>query len=95
LDLAPTHKIGRLSIKVDGMVDYLQRVHDQVKKLIEDNKTKCKAHFESYKCKVTFKVGDLVWVVLTRDYFCVGEYNMLQERKIGFPLGVILSQLKV
>lgn len=36
LDLAPIPCIGRLSIKDDEMVDYLQGVHNQVKKAIEE-----------------------------------------------------------
>ncbi|KAH9698972.1 Integrase catalytic domain-containing protein [Citrus sinensis] len=35
-----------------------------------------------------FQVGDLVWVVLTKDRFSVGEYNKLSARKIG-PLEII------
>ncbi|XP_024046571.1 uncharacterized protein LOC127900291 [Citrus sinensis] len=35
-----------------------------------------------------FQVGDLVWVVLTKDKFSVGEYNKLSTRKIG-PLEII------
>ncbi|KAH9735062.1 Endonuclease [Citrus sinensis] len=35
-----------------------------------------------------FQVGDLVWAVLTKDRFSVGEYNKLSARKIG-PLEII------
>ena len=35
-----------------------------------------------------FQVGDLVWVVLTKDRLSVGEYNKLSTRKIG-PLKII------
>jgi hypothetical protein len=42
-----------------------------------------KAHSNSHRRKVTFEVGDLVWVVLTRDHILVDEYNKLRERKIG------------
>ncbi|GLT54898.1 hypothetical protein SLA2020_280570 [Shorea laevis] len=83
LDLTPIPRIGRLSIKADEMADYLRGVHDQVKKAIEDNNATYKAHSDSHRRKVTFEVGDLVWAVLTRDRFPVGEYNKLRERKIG------------
>jgi hypothetical protein len=64
------------------MADYLRGVHDQVKKAIEDSNVKYKAQSDSHRRKVTFEVGDLVWVVLTRDRFLVDEYNKLEERKI-------------
>jgi hypothetical protein len=83
LDLAPIPRIGRLSIKVDEMADYLRGVHDRVKKAIEDSNATCKAHSDSHRRKVTFEVGDLVWAVLTRDRFPIGEFNKLRERKIG------------
>jgi hypothetical protein len=83
LDLAPIPSIGQLSIKADEMTDYLRGVHDQVKKVIEDSNVKYKAQFNSYRRKVTFEVGDLVWAILTCDCFPIGEYNKLHERKIG------------
>ena len=30
-----------------------------------------------------FEEGDFVWVILTKDHFCIGEYNKLAARKIG------------
>jgi hypothetical protein len=83
LNLAPILRIGRLSIKSDEMADYLQGIHDQVKKTIEDSNATYKAHFDSHKRNVTFEVGDLVWVVLTCDHFPVTNYNKLRESKIG------------
>ena len=35
-----------------------------------------------------FQVGDLVWAVLTKDRFLVGEYNKLSAKKIR-PLEII------
>ena len=35
-----------------------------------------------------FQVGDLVWVVLTKDRLSVGKYNKLSAKKIG-PLEII------
>jgi hypothetical protein len=81
--LAPILRNGRLSIKANEMTDYLWGVHDQVKKAIEDSNAMYKAHSNSHRRKVTFEVGDLVWVVLTRDHILVDEYNKLRERKIG------------
>lgn len=82
LDLAPIPCIGHLSIKADDMADYLCGVHEQVE-AIEERNAKYKAQSNSHQRKVTFKVGDLVWVILTYDCFPMGEYNKLQERKVG------------
>lgn len=35
-----------------------------------------------------FNVGDLVWVILTKDRFPLCEYNKLASRKIG-PLEIL------
>jgi hypothetical protein len=65
------------------MTDYLEGVHDQVKQAIKDSNTKYKTQFDSHKRKVTFEVGNLVWVVLTHDHFLVNKCNKLLERKVG------------
>jgi len=41
-----------------------------------------KALTVTYRKRVVFKVGDLVWTVLTYNKFPVDEYNKLKERKI-------------
>lgn len=33
--------------------------------------------------KVVFEVSNCVWVVLSRDKFLVGDYNKVDEKKIG------------
>ena len=35
-----------------------------------------------------FKIGDFVWVVLTKDPFSVDDYNKLSVKKIG-PVEII------
>jgi mRNA-degrading endonuclease RelE of RelBE toxin-antitoxin system len=72
-----------LSIKADEMADNLQGIYDQVKKAIKDSNATYKAHSHNHRCNVTFEVGDLVLVVLTRDHFPATKYNKLRERKIG------------
>lgn len=37
---------------------------------------------------VEFEIGDLVWAILTKDRFSVGDYNKLAARKIG-PLEIL------
>jgi hypothetical protein len=77
LDLAPISHIDRLSVKADEMTDYFRRAHGKVKKAIEDSNATYRAYSNSHRRKVTFEVGDLVWVVITRDCLSVGEYNKL------------------
>ncbi|KAH9802123.1 Endonuclease [Citrus sinensis] len=48
--------------------------------LVRKSNKKCRA--------LDFQVGDLVWAVLTKDRFSVGEYNKPFARKIG-PLEII------
>jgi len=44
---------------------------------------KYKANAFKKKRGVEFEAGDFVWVVLTKDRFCIGKYNKLDARKIG------------
>lgn len=43
---------------------------------------KYKARVDCTRRKLLFEVGDLVWVVLARDRFPVGEYNKMKDHKI-------------
>lgn len=78
LDLVLIPQIGRVHPKAEEMTDHLRVIHDQVYKSISKNKGKYKGRVDSHRRQVMFKVGVLVWVVLTRDRFPVGDY-----RKIG------------
>ncbi|KAH9679135.1 hypothetical protein KPL71_025994 [Citrus sinensis] len=67
----------------------------QLKKIHETTQESLKQTTEGYKIvadkkrrALEFQVGDLVWAVLTKDRFSVGEYNKLFARKIG-PLEII------
>jgi len=83
LDLAPVPRIGRLNPKADELADHLRGIHEQVKLSIQESNDKYKARVDRHRRHVLFDVGDFVWAVLTRDWFPVGEYNKLKERKIG------------
>lgn len=65
------------------MAEHLRSTHDFVKQAIGSSNNKYKAQADAHRRQILFEVSDLVWVVLTRDRFCVGEHNMLKDRKIG------------
>ncbi|XP_042404621.1 uncharacterized protein LOC121994759 [Zingiber officinale] len=56
---------------------------DVVNQAIQESNTEYKIRVDRHRHQVLFDVGDMVWAVLTRDYFPVGEYNKLKDRKIG------------
>ncbi|KAJ0969312.1 hypothetical protein J5N97_022189 [Dioscorea zingiberensis] len=64
------------------MAEHLRVIHEQVKLAIQESNTKYKMNADKRRRQVLFDEGDLVWVVLTRDRFPVGEYNKLKEGKI-------------
>lgn len=64
------------------MVDYLHDIHKQVKQTIDNNNATYKAMADTHRKRVVYEVGNLVWVVFTRDKFLVDEYNKLKKRKI-------------
>ncbi|KAF9661401.1 hypothetical protein SADUNF_Sadunf19G0064900 [Salix dunnii] len=65
------------------MAAHLHGIHTQVHLDIQESNAKYKLRADSHCRQVLLDIVDLVWVVLTRDRFPVGEYNKLRERKIG------------
>lgn len=53
-----------------------------------DSNAKYKARADRKQKHVDFKVGDYVWVVLTKNRFPTGSYNKLSTKKIA-PLEII------
>ncbi|KAH9708053.1 hypothetical protein KPL70_012757 [Citrus sinensis] len=88
INLAPIPDLVRKSSKAEDFIE-------QLKKILETTQESLKQTTEGYKIvadkkrrALEFQVGDLVWAVLTKDRFLVGEYNKLSARKIG-PLEII------
>ena len=54
-----------------------------MKQAINESNAKYKEQADRHRRRLVFEVGDLVWVVLTRDRFPARDYNKLKERKIG------------
>ncbi|GKA24251.1 putative reverse transcriptase domain-containing protein [Tanacetum coccineum] len=88
LDLMSLPVSGFVPKKVQDFVEALHEVH----KVVHDNlvraNSKYKQEVYQKRRQVDFEVGDFVWVVLTKDYFSVGEYNKLSAKKIS-PLEIV------
>ncbi|GJQ99381.1 putative nucleotidyltransferase, ribonuclease H [Tanacetum coccineum] len=71
--------------------DFVAGLHD-VHKVVHENlvcaNSKYKQDADHKWRHVDFKEGDIVWAVLTKDQFLVGEYNKLSAKKIG-PLEIV------
>ena len=61
----------------------LQQVHQQTYDHLIASTTKYKVAVSYHRRQVEFNVGDLVWVVMTKDRMPPHEYNNLKPRKIG------------
>jgi hypothetical protein len=65
------------------MTHYLHGIYKKVNETIIDNNAKYKALVDNHRRRMVFEVDDLIWAILTRNRFLVGEYNKLKERKIS------------
>ncbi|CAA7031690.1 unnamed protein product [Microthlaspi erraticum] len=72
---------------VDFVAD-LSFIHSQVHENLQVASAKYKEAADRHRRDVQFKVGDLVWAILTKDRFPPREYNKLKSRKIG-PVEVV------
>ena len=66
----------------------MQEIHRQVHDNLVQSIAKYKLQADKKRSHVEFEVGDLVWAVLTKDHFSVGDYNKLSVKKIG-PIEII------
>lgn len=69
-------------------VTNLSFIHAHVHKKFQVSSTKYKAAADRHHRDIQFNVGDLVWVVLTKDIFPLREYKKLKSRKIE-PLEIL------
>lgn len=86
LNLAPdrTRFLGRAC---DFVVEFAS-IHQQVHANLESSTTTYKAAADVHRRDIDFKVGDLVWGVLTKDRINPGTFNKVKARKIC-PLEIL------
>lgn len=88
LDLSIALDRTRCHARACDVVDEFVSLHQQVQNNLETVAAKYKAAVDVHRRDVQFKVGDLVWAVLTKDRFPANTYNKLKSRKVG-PLEVL------
>lgn len=88
LDLALLPDPKRLHKQSSDFVTTLQETHKLVVRNLEAATERYKARADSHQRQLIFALGDLVWVVLTKDRLPTHEYNKLRSRKIG-PVTVL------
>ncbi|GJT98365.1 putative nucleotidyltransferase, ribonuclease H [Tanacetum coccineum] len=89
LDLMSLPVYGSVPKKVYDFVEGLREVHKAVRDNLVRVNSKYKQDADQKRRQVDFEAGDFLWVVLTKDHFPVGKYNMLSAKKIG-PLEIHL-----
>lgn len=72
----------------EAFVDAVLDTHAQAKASLETSTAKYKTAADSHRRRLVFEVGDLVWVMLTRDRMPAHAYNKLKDKKIG-PVQII------
>lgn len=82
-DLSTLPDRVRLHGGADTFVDHILDTHAEAKANLDANVVKYKAAADSHRLRLVFEVGDLVWVVLTRDKMPAHAYNKLKAKKIG------------
>ncbi|KAH9763650.1 Endonuclease [Citrus sinensis] len=88
IDLASVLDLVRKSSKAEDFIEQLKKIHENTQESFKQTTEGYKIVADK-KCRaLDFQVGDLVWAVLTKDRFSVGEYNKPFARKIG-PLEII------
>lgn len=64
-------------------VEYLQQIHQHARTNMEMAASKYKAAADLKHHEVSLEVGDVVWMVLTKEILPLHEYNKFKFHKIG------------
>ncbi|GMP47620.1 hypothetical protein CsSME_00015605 [Camellia sinensis var. sinensis] len=65
------------------MATFTKNIHVQVRAQIEKSNAKYKLVVDVHKWKVLFEVGDLVWVVLSKERYPHGAYKKFSDRNVS------------
>ncbi|KAH9684874.1 Endonuclease [Citrus sinensis] len=87
IDLAPVSDLVRKSSEAEDFIEQLKKIHETTQESLKQTTEGYKIVADKKRRALEFQVGDLVWAVLTKDRFLVGEYNKLFAKKIG-PLEI-------
>lgn len=83
LNSIPILNMKKANTKAEEMIEHIKKIHETVNEHIEGNNKRYKAAVDHHHCKVIFKEGDYVGVVLTKDRFLSGEIHKMHDRKVG------------
>lgn len=86
--MAPVPDLIRKNSKAEDFIEQLKKIHATTQESLEKTSEGYKIAADKKRRALEFQVGDLVWAVLTKDRFSVGEYNKLSARKIS-PLKIL------
>jgi hypothetical protein len=87
LDLLPIEGPDKNPKDAESHVRNLQEIHELVHKNLTVTYEKYKAHADKRRRQVNFRVGEFVWVYLSKDRYPKGDYNKLTRRKFGpYPI---------
>lgn len=88
LDLTALPDQTRVHGEAVDFVSKIHEVHQLASSHLTASASKYKAAADKKQRELLFEPGDLVWVVLTKDCIPAGEYNKLNNHKIG-PVEVL------
>jgi hypothetical protein len=83
LDLLPIEGPDKNPKDAKAHVRNLKEIHELVHKNLTVAYEKYKAHVDKRRRQVEFRVGELVWIYLSKDRYPKGDYNKLTRRKFG------------
>ena len=83
LDLIPLPSKTKMRGKVEDFTTSLRDIHRTVYHNLPKMTQKYKDVADKERRHLEFEVGDLVWAVLSKERFPVGEYNKLSTKKIA------------